>query len=216
MAQTPNGSTHWLYTALSTPAKAVSAISNAVEAVVSCTAHGFSNTDIVFINSGWGRLNRRAYRIKSVTTDTFVLEGCNTTNTTFYPPGSGGGTAAEATTPIQVTQVLAATTSGGEAKKVRYKYQENDVDLEINDGFNPVSRTMEIDADAIGGPGYSLLQTLTDTGAETVVKTMTKSGSFTLTPCTVALNEEVIFQDGQVNRVRVDISGTNRSVRYAS
>lgn len=215
MAQSPNGATHWLYTQLSTPAKAVSNISNAVEAVVSCLAHGYSNADVVFVNSGWGRLNRRAYRIKSVTTDSFVLEGCNTTNTTFYPAGSGGGTAQKALTPIQITQVLAANTSGGEAQKIQYKYQENDVKLELNDGFNPVSRAMEIDADAIGGPGYTLLQTLTDTGAETVVKTQLKNGSFTLTPCTVALNEEVIFQDGQVNRVRVDISGTNRSVRYA-
>ena len=91
-----------------------------------------------------------------------------------------------------------------------------DVDFSINDGFNPVSRTMEIDADAIGGPGYSLLKTLTETGADTVVKTNTKGGSFTLTPCTVAMNEEVIFQDGQINRVRVDISGSNRSTRYAA
>lgn len=215
MAQTPTGATYQLYTSLAT-AKTVTGISNATEAVVSCTAHGYSAGNVVFIESGWGRINKRAFRIKTILTDSFVLEGMDTTNTSFYPTGAGAGTVRLAQTPVQITQVLSSNTSGGEAKKVTYRYQESDVDFSINDGFNPVSRTMEIDADSIGGPGYSLLKTLTETGADTVVKTNTKGGSFTLTPCTVAMNEEVIFQDGQINRVRVDISGSNRSTRYAA
>lgn len=216
MAQLPTGATHWLFTSLQA-AKTVSGISNAAEAVVTCPAHGYSVSDVVMIYSGWGRLNRRAYRIKTVVdANSFVLEQCDTTNTEFFPAGSGGGSARKALTPVQMSQVLSATSSGGEAKKVNYRYQESDVDFTINDGFNAVNRQMEIDADAIGTPGYNLLRTLTETQADTVVRTILRNGSFTLTPCTVALNEEVILQDGQVNRVRVDISGTNRSVRYAA
>lgn len=216
MAQLPTGATHWLFTSLQA-AKTVSGISNAAEAVVTCPAHGYSVGDFVMIYSGWGRLNRRAYRIKTVTdANTFVLEQCDTTNTEFFPGGSGGGSARKALTPVQMSQVLSATSSGGEAKKVNYRYQESDVEFTINDGFNAVTRQMEIDADAIGTPGYNLLRTLTETQADTVVRTILRNGSFTLTPCTVAMNEEVLLQDGQVNRVRVDISGTNRSVRYAA
>ena len=40
--------------------------------------------------------------------------------------------------------------------------------------------------------------------------------TLTLTPGTVAMNEEVVTQDGQVNRVRVAFNGSNQSVRYAS
>lgn len=215
MAQVPTGSIFQLYTSLGS-SKAITGISNAAEAVVSATAHGYAVNDIVFIESGWGRLNKRAYRVKISNANDFTLEGCDTSNTSFYPPGGGAGTAYKAVTPVQITQVLASSSSGGEAKKVTYKYLESDVEFSINDGFNAVSRTMEIDADAIGGAAYTLMKTLTETGAQTVLKTTTKNGSFTLTPCTVALNEEVIFQDGQVNRVRIDVNGTNRSTRYAS
>lgn len=215
MAQLPTGATHWLYTSLQA-AKTISAISNGAEAVVTAAAHGYVVGDVVMIYSGWGRLNRRAYRVKTVPdANSFILEGCDTTNTDFYPAGSGGGSARKALTPVQITQVLAATSSGGEAKRVPYRYQESDVEFTINDGFNAINRQMEIDADSLGTPGYSLLRTLTETQADTVVKTMLRNGSFTLTPCTVALNEEIVMQDGQVNRVRVDISGSNRSVRYA-
>jgi len=213
MAQVPTGTTFFVYTSLAA-AKAVTVVTNATEAVVTALAHGFANGAVVMMYSGWGRLNRRAYRIKSVTTDTFVLESCDTTNTNFFPTGSGVGTVQLAQTPVQVTQVLSSNTSGGDAKRTNYKYLESDVEFSINDGFNPVTRTMEIDADAFGGTAYNLLRTLTETGADTVIKTVLKNGSFTLTPAVVALNEEIVFQDGNVNRVRVDISGTNRSVRY--
>jgi len=215
MAQLPTGSTNQIYTSLAA-AKAISGISNATEAVVSSTAHGYSNGDVVFIESGWGRLNKRAYRIKSVATDSYVLEGCNTTNTTFYPASGGAGNGYKAQTPVQITQLLGMNSTGGDPKTVAYKYFESDVEYSINDGFTAVSRTMEIDADAIGGTAYSLLLSLTETGANTVLKTMTKNGSFTLLPCTVALNEEVVMTDGQVNRVRLAVNGTNRSTRYAS
>lgn len=213
MARTPTGTTFFIYTSLAT-AKTVSGISNAAEAVVSCVAHGYANGDVIFIQSGWGRLNKRAYRIKSVATDSFVLEGGDTTNLEFYPAGAGAGSAQKAQTPVQVTQVLSTNVSGGEAKRAQYNYVESDVSYSINDGFNPVQRAMQIDADAFGGAAYGLLRTLTDTGADTVLKTTLKGGSFTLTPVQVALNEEILLQDGQVNRVNLDLAATNRSIRY--
>lgn len=213
MARTPKGTTFFVFTSLGT-AQTVSGISNATEAVVTCTAHTFVNGDYVFIDSGWGRLNKRAFRVKSVTTNTFVLEGMDTTNTEFYPAGSGAGTAKKANTPVQITQILSANSSGGDAKPITYGYMENDVELTINDGFTAVQRQFSMDADAFGGTAYNLLRTLTETGAETILRTVLKGGSFTLAPCTVALNEEILLQDGQVNRVNFTLNQTNRSVRY--
>ena len=215
MAQVPTGTTFQIYTSLAA-AKVITAISNAAEAVVSCIGHGYANGDVAFIESGWGRLNKRAFRLKGVTTDSYVLEGMNTTNTTYYPAGSGAGNGYKAQTPVQATQILSTGSSGGDPQNVEYKYIESDVRFTINDGFSAVQRTLEIDADALGTPGYALLQALTETGANTVLKTILKNGSFTLTPGTVALNEELILQDGQVNRVRASFNATNRSTRYAS
>lgn len=215
MAQLPTGTIFSFATAFSA-AKTITNISNAAEAVVSSVAHGFEVGDILLISSGWGRLHRRAYRIKSVTTDSYVLEDCNTTNVKFYIPGGGGGSAVKATTWVQLAQVMNPTSSGGEPKKVEYKYVESDVTYQINDGFSPISRKLDMDADAIGTPGYVALQALTETQADTIMMATTKNGAFTILGCTVALNEEVLMQEGQINKVSVDISGNGRSTRYAS
>lgn len=215
MAQVPTGSTFYICSAFGS-SKTVSVVTNASEAVCTSTAHGYSNGDIVEITSGWGRLNLRAFRIKSVTTDTFVLEGADTSNTTYFPSGSGIGSVRKATTFTQITTVMSPQASGGDPKKVTYRFVESDVEYSLNDGFNAVNRTINLDADSIGSAGYTALKALTDVQTDTILKTVTKSGSFTLLSCKVALNEEVLMQDGQINQVKVDFSGNSKSVRYAS
>lgn len=215
MAQVPTGSTFFVATAFST-VKTVSAISNAVEAVVSATAHGFSTGDIIEMTSGWGRLNLRAFRVKSVTADTFTLEGADTTSTSFYPSGTGGGSARKVQTFQQITTVMNPSASGGEPKNVTYKYVESDIEFNINDGFSATSYTMDLDADSIGTAGYTALKSLTDVQTNTILRVNTRSGSILLVPCTVALNEAVSFQDGQINRVKASFNGNQRGTRYAS
>lgn len=215
MAQVPTGSTFFVASTIAS-AKTVSAITNAAEAVVTSTAHGYSNGDTVIMFSGWGRLNKRAFRIKSVTTDSFVLEGADTTNTTFYPSGTGTGTVQKVSTYTQITTIMNPSSSGGDPKTVNYKFIESDVEYSINDGFTATSYTVELDADAIGTAGYTAMKTLTEVQTDTVLKIVTRSGSILLVPCTVALNESVRMQDGQINRVTAAFNGNNRAVRYAS
>lgn len=215
MSQVPTGSTFFVASTIAS-AKTVSSVTNATEAVVTSTAHGYSNGDVVIMFSGWGRLNKRAFRIKSVTTDTFVLEGCDTSSTTFFPAGSGIGTVQKISTWTQVTTVMNPKTNGGDPKKVTYKFIESDVEYSINDGFAATDYEIELDADSIGGAGYTALKSLTDLQTDTVLRIITKSGSFNLIPCTVALNESVQMQEGQINRVKAVFNGNNRAVRYAS
>lgn len=215
MSQVPTGSTFFVASTIAA-AKTVSSVTNATEAVVTSTAHGYSNGDIVIMFSGWGRLNKRAFRIKSVTTDTFVIEGCDTSSTTFFPAGSGIGTVQKISTWTQVTTIMNPKTNGGDPKKVTYKFIESDVEYSINDGFAATDYEVELDADSIGGAGYTALKSLTDLQTDTVLRIITKSGSFNLIPCTVALNESVQMQEGQINRVKAVFNGNNRAVRYAS
>lgn len=215
MARTPSGTISSVATAFGT-AKTVTAVTNAAEAVVSSTAHGFSNGDIVEITSGWARLNKRAWRVKSVTTDAFTLEQADTSNVNLYPSGAGVGTVRKATTWVQLTNTLNQSSSGGEAKKVTYKFTESDVEYSINDGFSAVDRSFDMDADAITTPGYLALRTLTDVQTDTIIRKVAKSGAVSLLPCTINLNEEEIEQDGQIVTVRVSVSGNARSTRYAA
>lgn len=218
MASLPTGAKIAVATAFAA-SKIITAISNASEAVCTATAHGLIVGDIVIIYSGWGRLNGRVLRVKAVPTpDTFTLEGrtANTSNTKFFTPGGGAGSFVKSTTYVDVVQILSNNASGGDAKKVTYRYLESENELEINDGFSPVSRSLEIDADAIETPGYTALQDLTESGMDTIQRVTMRNGAVSYLACTVAMNEEVLMQDGQVNRVKVDFSGKSKSTRYSA
>lgn len=215
MATVPTGTIYALATAFGS-AKTVTGITNATEAVVSAVAHGFSNGDYVEVTSGWGRINKRAFRVKAAATDSFTLESCDTTNTEFFPAGSSAGSVRKVTTWQQISKVMNPQSSGGDPKPINYKFLESDVEYTKNDGFTAVQEGFEIDADEIGQAGYQALKTFTDVQSDTILKKTLKSGSVILTPCTVALNENVQMQDGKINVCKVAISGNNRITRYQS
>ena len=213
MASVPTGTILSLATVFG-PVKTVTGVSNATEAVVTAT-HDYAIGDIVEITSGWGRLNKRAFRVKSVsTTVSFVLEGGNTVSTEFFPAGSGAGSVRKVTTWQQISKVMNPSSSGGDPKTITYKFLENDTEFQKNDGFSAVSETFEIDADEIGQAGYEALKSLSEVQTDTILKKTLKSGSLIMTPCTVALNENVIMSDGQINKCKVAIAGNNRITRY--
>jgi len=215
MAQVPTGSTFFIASAFAA-SKTTTIVTNATEAVVTSAAHGYSNGDIVEMTSGWGRLNRRNFRIKSVATDTFVLEGADTSSTTYYPAGTGVGSVRKISTFTQLTTIMNPQSTGGDPKTVTYKFIESDVEYSINDGFTATSYTLELDADSIGSAGYAALKSLTEVQTDTSLKIVTRNGALIFQPCTVALNEAIRMQDGQINRVNVSFNGNNRLTRYAS
>jgi hypothetical protein len=155
-------------------------------------------------------------RIKSVLTDSFVAEDINTTNTEFFPAGSGGGTVRKVTTFTQINKILNPSNSGGDPKNVVVKYVESDVEETINDGFTAITESFDIDADEFGGAGYEALRDLSEVQTDTVLKKTLRSGSIILTPCRVALNENVKMTDGQVITNSVSINGNGRLTRYSA
>ena len=215
MATLPSGTLLSVASAFAT-SKTISAISNATEAVVSCTGHGYTVGDIIQLYSGWGRLNRRAVRVKSVTTDSFVAEAIDTTNTEFFPAGSGGGTARKVTTFTQISKYLNPNSSGGEPKKVTVRFMDEDVETSLNDGFTAVEESFELDADQFGTTAYTTLRTLSEVQTDTILKKTLKSGAIIFTPCTIALNENVKLADGSIMTNMVSVNGNGRITRYAA
>lgn len=215
MARTPTGTVHSVATLLAS-AKTVTAVTNADEAVVASVGHGFSNGDIVLIYSGWGRLNFRAFRVKTVLTDSFVLQGADTTNTELYSPGAGVGTVRKVSTWVDLDRTMNHSSSGGDAKTVNVKFIESDVEIVLNDGFNAVQRTFDMDADMIGTPAYAALKMLSATDADTVVRRRAKSGAVSLIPAKVSFNEEETLSEGQAVTVKGTFNAQNISTRYAA
>ena len=214
MAALPNGTTYFVATAHGST-KTITAITNANPAVCTSTAHGFADGDIVNITSGWGRINRRSFKVSGSLTNSFELSGLDTSDTAIYPSGSSAGTAREVTTFTQVTKVMSPTTSGGDPKSSTYKFVEDDIEYSLNDGFSAMSLTMDIDDD-VSTAGYTALQALTESQADTTGKMRMKNGSYILFGCTVAMNEMPKIAEGQINRLGVVFNFTNKPVRYAS
>lgn len=213
MASVPTGTIYSIAT-LFAAAKTVSAITNAVEASVSSTAHGYLTGDILQLFSGWGRLNRRVVRVKSATADAFIAEGINTTNTEFFPAGSGGGTVRKVSTFQQINKILNQANSGGEPKNITVKFLESDVEENINDGFAAITESFDIDADEFGQASYNALVALTEVQTDTVLKKTLKSGSVIFTPARIAINENVKMSNGSIMTNGVSINGNGRITRY--
>lgn len=213
MATLPSGTILSVATAFAA-AKTVTAVSNAAEAVVSCTAHGYSVGDILQIYSGWGRLNRRAIKVKSVTTNDFVAQDIDTSNTELFPPGSGIGTVRKVTTFTQISKYLNQSSSGGEPKPVTVQFQDEDTETTLNNGFTAITESFDIDADQFGSAAYVALRGLTQVQTDTLLKKTLKNGSVIYTPCTVALNENVKMANGSIYTNSVVISGNGLITRY--
>lgn len=92
-------------------AKTITGISKAAEGVVTATAHGYANGDYVLIKAqGMAEVNGRVFRVKSVATDTFVLEGENTTDYGTFTSGS----AQKLTFGTTLSTLTSVSGSGGE------------------------------------------------------------------------------------------------------
>ena len=91
-------------------AKTITAITKANPGVVSSTAHGYSNGDYVFLSvSGMYQLNDKVVRVASVATDSFSLEGVDTTSFDTF----ASGTAEKITFGNSITTATNISSSGG-------------------------------------------------------------------------------------------------------
>lgn len=94
---------------------AMSAITNAAEAVATLAAsHGVVVGDYLEVTSGWGRLDKRIVRAKTVATNDVTFESINTSSTTLFPAGSGTGSIRRITAWTSLSQVQGSATSGGD------------------------------------------------------------------------------------------------------
>lgn len=128
-------------------AKTITALTNASPAVASSTAHGYSDGDEVLIASGWDDVNDSVYKVDQLTADTFSLVDLDTTNTDFFPVGTGTGTAKKISSWVEVPQILTISTSGGEPNFAEVRPLARRNSLKVPIGFNAESITMEIGLD---------------------------------------------------------------------
>lgn len=137
----PNGSTAAIAASYDTSI-IFTAITNATEAVVSSAGHDLDVGDFVEVTSGWARLNNRVVRVKTVTTDSFVLESVSTLNAARFIAGAGGGSVRKILTWVPISQVTESSKSGGEQQNVTYSFLEEDDEHQIPTSKSALSFTL--------------------------------------------------------------------------
>lgn len=193
----------------------VSAITNANPAVATATAHGLANGDYVEVVSGWSRLTNKIVRVSGVTTNTFNLEGIDTTSTTVYPAGAGTGTVAKITGWTQLSQILGSSSTGGEQQFLEYQFLESDSQKRIPTFKSAAGITFQIGDDATL-PGFQLASTANDDRLPRGVRITLPSGSIILYNAYISLNKTPSLTVNEVMACEASLSLLNEPVRYAS
>lgn len=92
-------------------AKTITGITKANPGVVTSVAHGYSNGDLIALTiQGMRQLNDKVIRVAGVTTDTFQIEGVDTTNFDTF----SSGTAEKLTLGTSITTATSVNASGGD------------------------------------------------------------------------------------------------------
>src|SRR5438067_2230595 len=95
---------------------AVTAATNATEAVLTTAANTYAAGDFLEFTSGWSKANGRVFRAKAPGSTSVTLEGFDTSDTVQFPAGAGVGSLRKITTWQSIVQVLGCDVSGGDAK----------------------------------------------------------------------------------------------------
>jgi hypothetical protein len=91
--------------------KTISAITKANPGVATSSSHGYSNGDFVLlVVSGMSQVNNKVVRVSSVATDTFALEGVDTSAFDTF----SSGTASKLTFGTSLSTVTGSSSSGGD------------------------------------------------------------------------------------------------------
>lgn len=171
----PNGTLVFIATALAA-ATDVSAASNAAECEMTSAGHGLKDGDYVVVQSGWGGINGRVFRVIGVAGDKFKLEKFDTSNLNRFPAGSGVGKVQKVNTWQQITQITELSTTGGEQQFTEFGFLEEDYDRQLPTTRSAGSLTFSV-ADDPSLPGYQALAKAADSAAEWPLRLNLKGGS---------------------------------------
>lgn len=121
-------------------ADTISAITKANPGVVTATAHGLNDGDYVLLTAtGMHQVDGRVYRVANKTTDTFELEGENTSAYDTFT----AGTAEAITFGTTLAATLSLAASGGEARMENVTTIHDDRDIEVPGNFSAASYQLD-------------------------------------------------------------------------
>lgn len=208
----PNGSTFDFAETYSADVT-ITAISNANPAVASATAHGFVAGDIVVVTSGWVKLTGRAFKVGTVTTDTFQLLGVNTTSTQSYPAGTSAGTAKSVDEWVNIPQITEVASSGGEQQFYQFGFLEEDEDRQIPTTKSPSTLTLTV-ADDPSQPYVPVVETADELKEERIQRLNLVNGDVILYNSIASITNTPSLTRNQIMVRTITLAQQGRVTRY--
>ena len=194
-------------------AKTITALSNANPAVATSVAHGYATGDEILLTSGYEDATDSVYKITVLTADTFSIDGLDTTNTGFFPVGTGAGTAQKITGWTTIPQVLTISGSGGDARFTDVQLLAKRNSLRIPTGFNATSITMSLAHDAANA-NYKTMLGISRNLSKVAFKQVISGGAVTYGYGYLSVSEMPALNSNQVNTVQVALTVIGRSISY--
>ena len=194
-------------------AKTITAMSNANPAVATSVAHGYATNDEILLTSGWEDATDSVYKITVLTADTFSIDGLDTTNTGFFPAGTGAGTAQKISGWTAIPQVLTISGSGGDARFTDVQLLAKRNSLKIPTGFNATSITLTLAHDAANA-NYKTMVAISRNLSKVAFKQVISGGSVTYGYGYLSVSEMPKLNSNQVNQVDAAMTVLGRSISY--
>ena len=208
----PEGSSQQFSNTLAA-AKTITAITNANPAVATCTAHGYTTGDEIMLSSGWEDATDSVYKIEVIDANSFRILGLDSTNTSFFPAGSGGGSAQKLSAWTAIPQVLTISASGGDARFTDVTPLAKRNGIRIPTGFNATSVTLSLGFDATT-PAYKTMVGISRSLSKVAFKQVLSGGSVQYGWGYLTVSEFPKLNNNQVNTVDAALTFLGRTMSY--
>jgi hypothetical protein len=193
-------------------AQTITGITKANPGVATSVAHGYLDGDVVLLKvTGMTEANHMVVRVANKTTDTFELEGIDTT--LFGTFASGG--AYKATIDAAAATLVDVSSSGGENKPVDVTTIHDDTDRELPGNFTAIAYSMN----SLWVPDDAMLVELkaaTDVKSDRVLRLTFASGAKVYFNCFPSVTLAPGGSKGEAVTTPVSFKLRGRITAYAS
>ena len=209
----PEGSSHQFSQTFAS-AKTITALTNANPAVATSTAHGYATNDEILLTSGWEDATDSVYKVTVIDANSFSIQDLDRSNTSFFPAGTGTGSAQKLSSWTAIPQVLTISSSGGDARFTDVAPLSKRNAVKIPTGFNATSVTMSLAHDA-SNANYQTMLGISRTLTKVAFKQVISGGATTYGYGYMNVSEMPKLNNNQVNTVDAAITVLGRSVSYS-
>lgn len=199
--------------------KTFESITNASEAVASfSTDPSLAANDIIEVTSGWGRLDKRVVRVKSVSGAgpyLVTFESVNTTDTDDYPASGGAGTVREISAWAEVTQIKGVSTSGGDQQFADITTMNDVVARNTPTIRSAVNMELEVFDDPTLS-WYATVTTASDSSTPYGLKMAFPNGSKLYANTYWSLQKEPNIATNEAMTSKISLTHAAQSIRYST